>query len=128
MLQRTDVFIIGGGPAGLAAAIAARERGFDVVVADGAEPPIDKACGEGLLPDAVEVLARLGVEIPSSDRFALQGIRFLDAELTVDAHFPAGQGIGVRRAILHERMVERARKVGVTCFGKRQCQGFPRPE
>src|SRR6267154_2442854 len=124
MLQRTDVFIIGGGPAGLAAAIAARERGFDVVVADGAEPPIDKACGEGLLPDAVEVLSRLGIEISSSDRFALQGIRFLDAELSVDAHFPAGQGIGVRRAVLHERMVERARKVGVTLLWKTPVSGI----
>src|SRR5712675_1389441 len=124
MLQRTDVFIIGGGPAGLAAAIAARERGFDVVVADGAEPPIDKACGEGLLPDAVEVLARLGIEISSSDRFALQGIRFLDAELTVDAHFPAGQGIGVRRAPLHEKKVERACKVGVTLLWKTPVSGI----
>jgi len=35
------------GPAGLAAAIAARMKGFDVTVADGAKPPIDKACGEG---------------------------------------------------------------------------------
>ena len=55
----TDVFVIGGGPAGLAAAIAARQRGFDVLVADGAEPPIDKACGEGLLPDGLAALERL---------------------------------------------------------------------
>jgi flavin-dependent dehydrogenase len=43
----TDVFIIGGGPAGLAAAIAAREKGCKVAVADCTRPPIDKACGEG---------------------------------------------------------------------------------
>src|SRR5579864_9194009 len=42
--RSTDVFIIGGGPAGLAAAIAARERGFEVIVADRARGPIDKAC------------------------------------------------------------------------------------
>ncbi|HEX4537070.1 MAG TPA: FAD-binding protein, partial [Candidatus Acidoferrum sp.] len=63
MIENTDVFVIGGGPAGLAAAIAARERGFDVTVADGVEPPIDKACGEGLLPNAVEIVERLGVRI-----------------------------------------------------------------
>ena len=52
----TDVFVIGGGPAGLAAAITARQRGFRVVVADGAQPPVDKACGEGFLPDGLEAL------------------------------------------------------------------------
>ena len=124
MLEHTDVFVIGGGPAGLAAAIAARLRGFDVVLADGAEPPIDKACGEGLLPDAVHILARLGIEIPASQRFTLQGIRFLDAELKVDAEFPAGRGMGVRRAALHEKMVERARNVGVTLLWKTPVSGI----
>src|SRR5204862_8051575 len=51
--RSTDVFVIGGGPAGLAAAIAARRRGFDVTLADGAVPPIDKACGEGIMPDGI---------------------------------------------------------------------------
>ena len=49
----TDVFAIGGGPAGLAAAIAARRRGFDVTLADSSVPPIDKACGEGVMPDGL---------------------------------------------------------------------------
>lgn len=124
MIDSTDVFVIGGGPAGLAAAIAARQRGFHVVVADGAEPPIDKACGEGLLPNAVQVLARLGVEIPASERFTLQGIRFRDADRKVDAEFPAGPGIGVRRAVLHEKMVEHACKVGVTLLWKTPISGI----
>ena len=41
----------------------ARQRGFDVVVADGAMPPIDKPCGEGLMPDGLCALADLGVII-----------------------------------------------------------------
>jgi flavin-dependent dehydrogenase len=124
MMENTDVFVIGGGPTGLAAAIAARQRGFDVVVADGAEPPIDKACGEGLSPNAVQVLAQLGVEIPASARFTLQGIRFRDAHRKVDAEFPAGPGVGVRRAVLHEKMVERATKVGVTFLWKTPISGI----
>ena len=64
--SETDVFVVGGGPAGLAAAIAARQRGFEVVVADSAQPPIDKACGEGLMPDGVAALARLGVAATSA--------------------------------------------------------------
>jgi len=59
--EETDVFIVGGGPAGLAAAIAARQKGFSVVLADGSEPPIDKACGEGMMPGTLEALAALGV-------------------------------------------------------------------
>ena len=50
---RCDALIAGGGPAGLAAAIALRQKGLDVLVADALWPPIDKACGEGLMPDAL---------------------------------------------------------------------------
>ena len=80
--RETDVFVIGGGPAGLAAAIAARQRGFDVMVADGALPPIDKPCGEGLMPDGLCALADLGVTIPPEESypfresaFSVQGLR-----------------------------------------------------
>ena len=76
MLNSTDVFVIGGGPAGLAAAIAARQRGLRVVVADGARPPIDKACGEALMPDAITALERLGIAVPAADACRLQGCVF----------------------------------------------------
>ena len=78
MLSGTEVFVIGGGPAGLAAAIAARQRGLDVIVADGNKPPIDKACGEGLMPESVEALRRLGVELETGDGISFSGIRFVD--------------------------------------------------
>jgi menaquinone-9 beta-reductase len=110
----TDVFIVGGGPAGLAAAIAARTRGFRVIVADGARPPITKACGEGLLPDALKALRELGVELRESDGRALTGIRFADERSSVSAEFPDGRGLGVRREILHRRMMERAEDCGVS--------------
>ncbi len=53
-MERFDVVVIGGGPAGLAASIAAARVGLSVLVADVHQPPIDKLCGEGLLPDALE--------------------------------------------------------------------------
>src|SRR5260370_17912196 len=115
MRQSTDVFVIGGGPAGLAAAIAARKRGFDVIVADGAEPPIDKACGEGLMPDTIRVLNQLGVQVSALDGFILDGVRFLDGNMSVKAEFSAGQGMGVRRVILHRRLGEHALRAVVTC-------------
>lgn len=113
MLRETDVFIVGGGPAGLAAAIAVRGKGFDVIVADGAQPPIDKPCGEGLLPDGVAALRRLGVVFGPADGFALRGIRFSDDGTSVAAAFRDGCGMGVRREVLHRRLVERAEACGV---------------
>ena len=110
----TDVFVVGGGPAGLAAAIAARMQGFRVIVADGAKPPISKACGEGLLPDAVKALGELGVALREEDGCALRGIQFEDGQSSVSADFPDGHGLGVRREVLHQRMMERARDCGVS--------------
>lgn len=111
--KSTDVFVIGGGPAGLAAAIAARLKGFHVTLADAARPPIDKACGEGLMPDSLNVLRKLGVEIPGGRSFPFRGIRFLSGETSVAAKFPSGSGIGIGRVRLHEVLIERAAELGV---------------
>jgi flavin-dependent dehydrogenase len=110
----TEVFIVGGGPAGLAAAIAARLKGFDVVVADAAQPPIDKACGEGLMPDSLEALHQLGVAIDPQQSFSFRGICFIGAGGTAAADFPREHGIAVRRLRLHQLLIDRARELGVT--------------
>jgi 2-polyprenyl-6-methoxyphenol hydroxylase-like FAD-dependent oxidoreductase len=113
MVNGTEVFVIGGGPAGLAAAIAARRRGFQVVVADGNKPPIDKPCGEGLMPDSIAALNQLGVEIAPHEGYPLQGIKFLEKDKSAKACFPTGQGAGLRRPILHQKMLDRAVALGV---------------
>lgn len=106
----TDLVIVGGGPAGLATAIRARLAGLAVTVLDRAQPPIDKACGEGLMPDAVARLAEIGV-FPQG--FPFRGIRYLDGGSVADGWFPGKGGLGVRRLALHEALVARAREVGV---------------
>jgi flavin-dependent dehydrogenase len=113
MIEQTDVFVIGGGPAGLAAAIAARRKGFRVVVADGARWPIEKACGEGLMPDSVAALRELGVEVGSADGQLMRGVRFVGQESEVAARFPAECAIGMRRVALHAKLVEHAKACGV---------------
>ena len=93
-----DLLIVGGGPAGLATAIRARLAGLAVTVLDRATPPIDKACGEGLMPDAVARLREIGVE-PRGLPF--RGIRYFDQERMAEGIFPGGPasaGLGVRRS------------------------------
>jgi flavin-dependent dehydrogenase len=108
-----DVIIAGGGPAGLAAAIAIRQAGFNVSVYDSSRPPIDKACGEGIMPDGLAALWRLGVLIPASQACAFRGIRFLDDSHSVGAEFRNGAGYGIRRVLLHDLMAQRAAELGV---------------
>jgi flavin-dependent dehydrogenase len=109
----TEVFVVGGGPAGLATAIAARAAGLRVMVADCARPPIDKACGEGIMPDGLASLAKLGVTIPIEKAAPFQGIRFWGPWTEVEADFPQGCGLGIRRTQLHEIFVQKAEEAGV---------------
>jgi len=116
----TDVFVVGGGPAGLAAAIAARQHGLRVMVADRAQPPIDKACGEGLMPDSLEVLEHLGVSLQGCETGSFDGIRFVGPECSAAATFPQGRGLGIRRVLLHDVLVRHAEHCGVeTLWGAR---------
>jgi menaquinone-9 beta-reductase len=121
----TDVFLIGGGPAGLAVAIAARQRGFEVLVADGARPPIDKACGEGFLPDGLAALERLGIRAPVDESHPFCGIRFLSASRSADAPFPQNaSGLSIRRTVLHRLMVERAAQLGANFLWQTAVRGI----
>jgi len=109
----TEVLIVGGGPAGLAASIALRQRGIDCTVIEARPTPIDKACGEGLMPDSRASLADLGVPLSESDGHLFRGIRFQNAVHSVDACFPSSAGIGVRRPHLHTLLAARAEQAGV---------------
>jgi len=108
-----EVVIVGGGPIGLAAAIALRQAGADVLIADAQQPPIDKACGEGLMPDSLRELSRLGINLAPVAGTPFGGIRFADRQSTVSAEFTEGEGLGVRRLALHRQLLDRAATMGV---------------
>jgi flavin-dependent dehydrogenase len=112
-MRSSDALIVGAGPAGLAAAIALRQRGADVLVADALRPPIDKACGEGLMPEAVRELSHLGVALDTSHGSAFHGIAFVSDTTRAEADFSHGNGLGVRRTALHQLLLNRATESGV---------------
>jgi flavin-dependent dehydrogenase len=108
-----DLLVAGGGPAGLAASIRASELGLRVIVLEPESPPIDKACGEGLMPAALHRLDELGVT-PTVGH-PIEGIRYVDAreaDCSAVGDF-SGQGRGVRRTELHRALQARAAQVGV---------------
>jgi 2-polyprenyl-6-methoxyphenol hydroxylase-like FAD-dependent oxidoreductase len=108
-----DVLVVGGGPAGLSAAIAARAKGLRVTLVESRRPPLDKACGEGLLPESVSALRALGIDLDAARNFPFTGIRFSDSASSVSAKFCGASAYGVRRTTLHRLLSERAAAVGV---------------
>jgi flavin-dependent dehydrogenase len=112
----TDLLIAGGGPGGLAAALHARRHGLSVIVAEPRDHPIDKACGEGLMPGGLAELASLGVD-PAG--MPLRGIAYLSERHRAEALFPAGPGRGVRRTTLHEALASRAKEQDVQWISAR---------
>jgi len=108
-----DLVVVGGGPVGLAAAIAARLAGLAATVVETRRPPVDKACGEGLMPEGVAALAALGVDATALG-VPFRGIRYRSEFTVADAEFPAGAlGVGIRRTALRAALRERALGLGV---------------
>ena len=107
-----DLVVVGGGPTGLAVAINARLAGLDVTVLDQRRPPIDVACGEGVMPEGVEALDRMGVRFGPSEALPFRGIRFLGDDTAVAAAFPGTGGLGIRRTVLHGALASRAVVLG----------------
>ncbi|MFN7925857.1 MAG: NAD(P)/FAD-dependent oxidoreductase [Bryobacteraceae bacterium] len=119
-----DVAVIGGGPAGLAVAVAAARRGMRVAVIESSQPPIDKACGEGLMPDSQDAARRIGIEFPAGMGRPFRGVRFHDDGVEAESPFPQGAGIGVRRTVLHQHMVDVAAAAGVELVFGAVCTGI----
>lgn len=109
-----DLLIAGAGPAGLATALYAAESGLEAVVVDpraGVETPIDKACGEGLMPGAVRALERLDVNPPGR---AFRGIGYhCGSAAPAEAQFRSGHGLGVRRTELHTELMRAVLAAGI---------------
>jgi flavin-dependent dehydrogenase len=94
-------------------------------VADGAQGPIDKPCGEGMMPDGLAALENLGVTVPAEDSYPFRGLRFLTDGLAVDAAFPNGaSGRGVRRTVLHQLIAERAESLGIDFLWRTPVMGI----
>ena len=79
------------------------------------QPPIDKACGEGLMPAGVSALRRLGVDVEGIAARSYEGLRYVDGEVVAEGRFTDGPGLGVRRLALHGALVQRASELGVRC-------------
>ncbi|MGY1703637.1 geranylgeranyl reductase family protein [Geodermatophilus sp. SYSU D00697] len=114
----TDVLVVGAGPAGAAAAAWAARAGHDVVLADAASFPRDKACGDGLTPRAVAELDRLDLGGWVRARARNRGLRAAGFGREWQLPWPGGEfpdhGSAVPRTELDARIREVALAAGAT--------------
>ena len=93
------ILIVGGGIAGLNCALRLLRKGHRVTVAEKKRGPIDKVCGEGILPFGVALLDELAMSVPLREAgHAFHGISYHLGSKKVSARFPEGRfGIGIER-------------------------------
>jgi flavin-dependent dehydrogenase len=117
------VLVAGAGPAGSATATLLARAGFDVVLVDRASFPRDKACSEYMSPEAVRILARLGVleSLERSGAFPLEGMKLFGPRgATAHGKFAGAgtpfrpTGLSVSRRVLDHELLAAAREAGAT--------------
>ncbi|WP_328462340.1 geranylgeranyl reductase family protein [Actinoplanes sp. NBC_00393] len=108
-----DVAVIGAGPAGSAAAIAARRAGARVLLLDRADFPRDKTCGDGIAAEAVDVLTGLGVPDVTRGYRPIERLRLVSPGGAVAARALPRPAHTVPRRVFDERLVRAAVAAGV---------------
>ncbi|MBX5488788.1 Menaquinone reductase [Mycolicibacterium hassiacum DSM 44199] len=109
--MRTDVVVVGAGPAGSAAAAWACRAGRDVLVVDSAPFPRDKACGDGLTPRAVVELQRLGLGPWLDGRIRHRGLRMSGFGADVEVAWPGPSFPATSSAVPRTELDDRIRMV-----------------
>lgn len=115
---RTDVLVVGAGPAGSAAAAWTARAGHDVVLADAAQFPRDKTCGDGLTPRAIAELDALGLSDWVRSHGTNRGLRSTGFGQELLLPWPGRSlpdyGSAIPRATLDARIREVAVQSGAT--------------
>lgn len=116
MASRYDIVIVGAGIAGSSSAIALAQEGYRILLLDRVLFPRYKPCGEGIMPEGVQILAELGLlsEILARGGTKVRGLRYWNRQgVMAQADFPPSPdsisfGLVMQRYHLDHLMLERA--------------------
>jgi geranylgeranyl reductase family protein len=114
---RTDVLVVGGGPAGAATAYWLARAGHDVLVVERKTYPREKTCGDGLTPRAVHQLEEMGLGNALKRFHRYDGLRAIAHGITLELEWPQhpvfpSYGYVVRRRDLDAIVADHARAAG----------------
>ncbi len=111
-MLEVDVAVVGAGPAGSAAALAACRAGARVLLLDRADFPRDKPCGDGIAAEAVTVLKGLGVNGVTDGYSAVERLRLVGPGGSSVARPLPRPAHTVPRRVFDERLVNAATTAG----------------
>jgi menaquinone-9 beta-reductase len=88
-MQSPSVLVVGGGPAGSAAAYWLAREGHDVTLVEKKEYPRDKTCGDGLTPRAILQLLEMEFDFAVTEFHKITGLRsYAGDELMIELPWP----------------------------------------
>jgi geranylgeranyl reductase family protein len=113
------VLVVGGGPAGSAAAFWLARDGHEVTLVEKKEYPREKTCGDGLTPRAIRQLQDMGFDFDVPEFHRITGLRsYAGDDLMIEmawpehSRFPNWGGV-IRRLDLDQQVARLAEKEGV---------------
>lgn len=128
MMNGGEVLVVGGGPAGAAAAYWLARDGHDVTLVERKSFPRDKTCGDGLTPRAIHELTRMGFDFSAPGFHRVTGLRsyagdkvMLEMSWPQHSRFPDWGGV-IRRRELDQQVADLARGQGVTIREKTEAR------
>lgn len=118
-MSSSDVLVVGGGPAGSAAALWMARAGHQVTMVEAKEYPREKTCGDGLTPRAIFQLEEMGFDFDVTEFHRIDGLRsYAGDDLMIEmgwpdhSRFPNWGGV-IRRSDLDAQVARLAEKEGV---------------
>ena len=103
-MEHRDVVVIGGGPAGSAAAMRAARAGATVRLFEKGPKGRDKVCGDGLTPRAVSALHELGIDLSEAHR--IDGLRMIAGRTRRELPWPANGRFAPNGAVWPRRRLD----------------------
>ena len=129
MTNKSDVIVVGAGPAGSATAFHLAKQGLNVTLFEKTSFPREKVCGDGLTPRAVKQILDMGIE-PTKENGWLRnkGLRVIGGGHRLELDWPdvdgfPNYGLVRTRADFDELLARTAQKQGVNLFEKVRVTG-----
>lgn len=109
--MRRDALIVGGGPAGCAAAITLARAGCHPTLIERSNGPTDKVCGDFLSVDSIQHARFLGVDPIELGAVPISRVRLIHRDRVAESELPF-MAVGLSRRVLDEALLDQARHAG----------------